>query len=158
MDVSFASFPVFGDAFSRPSTAEQQQFQAYFLDRLKLVGDVAVGFATARVLVAGRIFSTSFRLAPATMKADTLFLPFSLFVDTPGVLHLALDVGFYKGVETYKALADATSRVEQWLKQVDAASLQQLLGADAFRLLTQGSLSTSILAEVEVPPVWLNDP
>lgn len=158
MDVGFAPLPVFGDAFSRPSTAEQQQFQAYFLDRLKLVGDVAVGFAVGRVLVAGRILSTSFKLAPATMKADTLFLPFTLFVETPGVLHLALDVGFYKGVETYKALADATARAREWLKQVDAGTLQQLLGAAAFKLLTQGNLTTSILAEVEVPPVWLNDP
>ena len=158
MDVAYASFPVFGDAFSRPSTAEEQQFQAYFLDRLKLVGDVAVTVAAHKFLVAGKLFSTSFKLAPGVLKIDTLFLPFTVFVERPGVLHLALDVAFYKGEQAFQALADANARARQWLSQVDRQTLLNAIGADAFNLLTEGGTQTSLFAEVEMPPAWLTDP
>jgi hypothetical protein len=158
VDVAFASFPVFGDAFSRPTQAEQDQFQAYWLDRLNLVGEVAVPAIVGRFLVAGRLFSTSFKVLPGAMKIDPLFIPFTLSAETPGILHLTADLAFYKGWDAYKALADANSKARQWLSQVDRQTLINALGAQAYDLLTKGGTQTTLFAEVEMPPAWLTDP
>lgn len=159
MDVKFASFPVFGGfAFQSDAIQAGKDFQAYWLDRLGLVGDVAVTAAIGRFVAAGRIFSTSFKLAPGVAKLDTLYIPFTLFVEKPGFLHLALDVGFYKGVHVFNALKDATARAEAWLKTLNTQTLLNALGADAYNLLTSGGTITNILADVEMPPAWLIDP
>lgn len=158
MDFTFDPTPILDFLAPGRNKPDAVAFRAYIGKRLELIGDVAIPAAAFRFFTAGRLFSTSFKLAPATMKIDTLFLPFSLFVERPGLLHLSLDVAFYKGVQTYSALEDAYRRARQWLTIVDRETLKNSLGPAAYDELTQGGALTQLVADVEMPPAWLTDP
>jgi hypothetical protein len=158
MDVGFVAGPVFGEAATGWNSESARSFRAYWLKKLEAFGNVAVAASAARVLVAGKLGAFRFTLDKTLSKLTALSIPFGLAVEKPGLLHLILDVGFYKGTQVYSALTDAYRLAKDWIGTVDRASLEQIIGVAAFELLTAGRTITSILAEVEVPPVWLADP
>lgn len=158
MDFSFDPTPILDFIAPNRNAPDAVRFRAYVAKRFELIGDVALPAAVFRFAAAGRLFSTSCKLAPGTMKIDTLYLPFTLFVEKPGLLHLSLDVAFYKGVQAYTALEDAYQRAREWLKIVDRQTLENSLGPGAFNELTQGGAIQNIVAVAEMPPAWLTDP
>lgn len=132
----------------------------YWLYWAEQIGNVALPAAGGRFLQAGRLFSTSFRFKPSPLPLGVkLALPFSIVVQQPGLLHLALDVAWYKGTgpafawtqEQYKLLMD-------WINNVDRASVENAIGPAAFDELTNGGKESQIRVIVEMPPAWLTDP
>jgi hypothetical protein len=118
----------------------------------------AVFAAGARFVAKGTLAAYSFKMTPRPSLVK-FSLPFTIAVAQPGVLHLVLDVGFYKGGDlAFGVIDDAYRRLDDWLHRVDEAALRQQLGPFDFDRLTSGGLITNITALVEMPPAWLTDP
>jgi len=167
MDVNYVSGPVIfgsvgdklvGLGFEHANDPGPTQFRAYWATKLEQFGNVALAVGAARVIVKGTLFSRSFNLSPGLAKSSLFVFPFSLAAERPGVLHLFADAVFYKGALIYDAIADAAQRANAWLDTVTRGTLLNSLGPAAYDRLTAGGTITTILADVEMPPVWLNDP
>lgn len=155
MDVTISPGPVL--AYSPP--ADGGHFITDYHWWLETLGNFALLGSGGAVFQRGRIFSTSFKLHPALSKAATLVLPFGIFVEKPGLLHFALDVGFYKGAKPAFELIDSQYRqLREWLDTVDEQSLLNALGPAGYDLLTAAGTVKNINVIVEMPPAWLTDP
>lgn len=155
MDFTLAPPPTIREAF------------AEFMAKLKLddphtwintVADHAVVLMSGSFLARGSVFARSFKLQPGIPKAAALVAPFTLIVREPGIIHVLLDLSFYKGVQAFHALEDAHRRLNDWLARVDEESLRNAVGAAAYAELVRGGGARDLVAVVEVPPMWIADP
>lgn len=126
---------------------------------LETAGNFALVGAGGALLQRGKTFATSFKLLPTLPQSAKLLLPFSIWVEQPGVLHLALDVIFYKGTgPAFEWTESQYKAAREWFEKVDEAGLVQAIGRVAFDQLTGGGAITDLRAIFEMPPAWLTDP
>lgn len=124
----------------------------------QVAGNWSLFAAGSAFISRGSLLAYSFKYRPNSTLAK-LSLPFSVGVEQPGVLHLVLDVAWYKGTGfALEVIQDAYKKLEEWFASVDEATIRQYVGAADFAKLTNGGTLTTLTALVEIPPVWLADP
>ena len=154
MDVSFGPGPLL--AYRPPD--DGSHFITDWKYWLETAGNFALLGAGAQFARIGRVFSTSFKFHPLP-TITKLALPFTVTAANPGVIHLALDVAFYKGTgPAFEILKDQYQRLNDWLTGMDRESLMNALGEIDFQRVTNGGVNTEIRVIVEMPPAWLIDP
>lgn len=158
MDVTFGPPPKlresFGD-FLNQATATWEEW-------IDWGGWVAIAASGHGVLTRGALFSTSFKVRTGLSKLAGFVVPFGVFVERPGVLHLALDALFYKGPQAAKPAFEFIDEqyrlIRDWLDNVDEAGLLSALGPAKYAELTANGTVKDVTVVGVVAPAWLSDP
>lgn len=125
---------------------------------LETGGNFALLGAGATFFQRGKTLAYSFKFRPGTTYTKWV-LPFTITVQQPGLLHVAIDVAFYKGTgPAFEYISDQFKKLQEWIAAGDADSVKQAIGPAAFDELTKGGALTEVRVIFDTPPAWLTDP
>jgi hypothetical protein len=106
-----------------------------------------------------RAFSTSFKLRSLLPRAAVMVAPFTILSETPGVLHVLLDVAFYtQSGNAIEFVAEQARLAADWTRTTAETNLEGAFFDVFDRRRDLYPVGSDVRIIVDVPPMWLRDP